>query len=184
MEVLTVGSGGAAHAATIAISGGPESIAVDLSHGRVYTNAFLGQTFAIDVAQRAVAETWTNGCSGLSLGVAVDEARRFVFVACEAGSVVVLDAAHAGAMLGSTQLHSPLDIIDYAPALHHLYAPTKGGALAIVGVPATGIPALLGTMAVPQNVQGVTTDGKGTAWLGDPATGEILRVEDPFAATP
>jgi len=185
IEVFTVPANGPpVHAATIAVAGGPEGIVVDATRGRVYTDSFAGQTFAIDIAQRAIVETWSNGCSGLSLGVAVDPARGFVFVACQAGSVVVLDAAHGGTMLGMVAQGSGLDILDYSPSLHHLYAPSKSGTLGIVAISAAGAPTVLGAAPVPSAVQGVTTDGHGAVWIGDPAKGRILRVEDRYPASP
>src|SRR5207237_37460 len=55
IEVLSVLSGGApVHAATIAVPGGPEAIAVDNTRHRVYTNSFVGQTYAIDIPTRTI----------------------------------------------------------------------------------------------------------------------------------
>jgi DNA-binding beta-propeller fold protein YncE len=185
LEVLTVpASGPPVHAATIAVSGGPEAIVVDAIRGRVYTNSFTGQTFAIDIAHRTVVETWSNGCGGVSLGLAVDPSPGFVFVACQAGSVVVLDAAHGGTTLGKVAQGSGLDILDYSPSLHHLYAPSKNGTLGIVAVSAAGVPTVLGAAPVPKAVQGVATNGHGAVWIGDPTMGRILRIEDRFPASP
>jgi hypothetical protein len=186
MEVLTVPSVGAPmHAVTISISGGPEAIVVDNTRHRVYTNSFVGLTYAIDIAQRAVVATWTNGCSPLSLGIALDEARGFVFVACAAGSVAVLDAADSGAKLGQVAQGSDLDIISYSARLHHLYVPGgTSGDLGIVGISAAGLPTLLGTVPTAQGSKEVTSDDKGNAWVADPAGGRILKVPDTYTPTP
>jgi hypothetical protein len=185
LEVLSVPASGApVQAATVTVTGGPEGMLVDASRGRVYTNSFTGQTFAVDVAKRTIVETWTNGCKGFSLGLAMDVARGFLFVACQSGSVVVLDAANGGTVLGTVSQGSGLDILDYSASLHHLYAPSKSGTLGIVSISEAGVPTALGAAPVPQNVQGVTTDGKGAVWIGDPTLGRLLRIEDPYPATP
>ena len=186
MEVLTVPPGGApAHAATIAVSGGPEAIVVDNTRHRVYTNSFAGTTYAIDVAQRTIVETWTNGCSPLSLGIALDEVRGFVFVACSAGKVVVLDVAHGGAKLGELAHGSGFDIISYSASLRHLYLPGATSAdLAIVGISAAGTPTLLGTVPTAKGSQEVTSDDRGNAWVADQAGGRLLKVMDTYPATP
>jgi hypothetical protein len=138
----------------------------------------------VDIASRQIVETWSNGCS-VSLGLALDEARGFLFVACASGTVAVLDAAHAGAKLGEITHGSSLDIISYAPSLHHLYVPDgAAGDLGIVGIASDGSPALLGAIATAKDSRGVTADDAGAAWVTDPAEGRVLRVEDRFAATP
>jgi hypothetical protein len=185
IEVLTVPSSGApAFAATIAITGGPEAIAVDGARHRVYTNSFAGQTYAVDVGTRKVVETWTNGCP-LSLGLALDEARGFLFVACATGEIVALDAAHGGSRLGSVTHGTSLDIIAFSPALHHLYVPDgAAGDLGILAIAADGSPSVLGAVSTAKDSKGVAADDSGAAWVTDPSGGRILRVEDRFAATP
>jgi hypothetical protein len=185
MEVLTVSSGGPpVHAATISVSGGPEAIVVDNTRNRVYTNSFGGQTYAIDIAQRAIVETWTNGCI-VSLGIALDEARGFLFVACSAGSVVVLDVANAGKKLGQIAHGSGFDIISYNTSLHHLYLPGGTSAdLAIVGISAAGAPTLLGSVRTAHGSQEVTADDRGNAWVADQARGRLLKVTDTYPPTP
>jgi hypothetical protein len=185
VEVLTAsGKAAPVHAATIAITGGPEAIAVDATRQRVYTNSFTGQTFAIDVPTRAVVETWTNGCT-VSLGLALDEERGFLFVACSNGTVNVLDLKNGGAKLGSVARSTDLDIISYSPTLHHLYVPGGTSAdLGIVGVSAAGVPSLLGTAPTAKGSKEVVADDQGSAWVADQGHGRLLRVRDPFPATP
>ena len=185
LEVLSIGSGATpAHAATIAVSGGPEGIAVDNTRGRVYTDSFTGKTYAVDITQRAVVETWANGCSGLSLGVALDETRGFVFVACQAGSIVVLDAVHGGSKLGESTQGSGLDIISYNSNLHHLYVPgSMSGDLSILGISMSGIPTILDTIATVPGSNEVTADEFGNAWVADSTGGQLLKVSDPYPAT-
>jgi hypothetical protein len=185
IEILTAPSGGpTVHAATISVSGGPEAIAVDNTRQRVYTNSFLGQTYAIDIAQRTIVGTWTNGCS-VSLGLALDEARGFLFVACSAGSVVVLDVANGGTKLAQIATGSSLDIISYSASLHHLYVPSGASAdLAIVGISPAGAASLLGTVPTANGSQEVTADTLGNAWVADQTGGRLLKVKDTYPPTP
>jgi hypothetical protein len=186
LEVISIGSGATpAHAATIAVSGGPEGIAVDNTRGRVYTDSFTGKTYAVDITQRAVVETWANGCSGLSLGVALDEARGFVFVACQSGSVMVLDVVHGGSKLGESTQGSGLDIISYNSNLHHLYVPgSMSGDLSILGISMSGSPTILDTITTVPGSNEVTADEFGNVWVADPAGGQLLKVSDTYPATP
>jgi hypothetical protein len=185
MEVLSLDASGApVHAATIAVSGGPEAIVVDNTRGRVYTNSFTGKTYAVDIAKRAVVETWTNGC-GISLGLALDEARGYVFVACQSGSIAIADGAHGGTKLGESMQGSGLDIISYNPTLHHLYVPGSTSAdLSILGISMTGDVTILGTIATVQGSNEVTADEFGNAWVADSAGGQLLKVTDTYPATP
>jgi hypothetical protein len=177
------GSGAPVQVAIVPVAGGPEAIAVDNQRSRVYTNSFVGQTYAIDTTQHQIVETWKNGC-GISLGLALDEIRGFLFVACAAGSVVVLDVNQGGTKLGELAQGSGLDIISFSPSLHHVYVPGgTTGDLGIVAVSAAGEPSLLGTIPTAQGARGVVADDRGNAWVCDPAGGDLLKVEDRFAKT-
>jgi hypothetical protein len=184
IEVLTVPASGAPeHSATIDISGGPEGLVIDSKRGRAYTNSFTGQTYAVELASRKVVETWPNGC-GLSLGLALDVERGFVIVACQAGSVVVLDAANAGAKLGELKQGAGLDVLSYDPGLHHLYVQgSSSGDLGIVGISAKGEPTLLGTLKTTEGSSTSTTDENGRIFVADPAAGALLVVRDGFPKT-
>lgn len=183
IEVLSVPATDApTHAATIPVTGGPEAIAVDETRGRVYTNSFGGKTYAVDVASRTVVETWANGCA-LSLGLALDAERGFLFVACAVGSIVVLDAAHGGTKLGELNQGAGLDILSYDPTLHHLYVQgVTSGDLGILGISPSGQPTVLGIVTTAASSTSVT-DGSGHVFVGDPESGELLRVRDTYQAT-
>jgi hypothetical protein len=170
------------HQATIDVSGGPEALEVDETRGRAYTNSFTGNTYAVDIAKRKVVETWPNGCS-ISLGLALDEARGYVFVACQSGSIVVLDAAHGGTKLGELKQGAGLDILSYDSELHHLYVQGATSAdLGIVAVSADGKPALLG--AVPTAGSSTSaTDQHGHVFVADPPAGGLIRVADTYPKT-
>ena len=185
--MFSVSSGGVpTHAATLSVSGGPEGIAVDSTRHRVYTDSFVGQTFAVDIPTRTVVETWTNGCSSLSLGVALDEVRGFVFVACSGGSVVVLDAAHGGAGWDSLAGQGDLDILSFSPRNNHLYVPGGTSAeLSVVGISAAGVPAPIGTAPTAQRLRRRSPrTTKETRKVADQGGGRLLRIKDTFPATP
>jgi hypothetical protein len=186
LEVLTANAKAApTHATTIAVTGGPEAIVIDETRHRVYTNSFTGQTFAVDVPTRAVVETWSNACSALSLGLALDEERGFLFVACSNGTVNVLDVKNAGSKLGSVGRSTDLDILAYSPNVHHLYVPGGTSAdLGIVAVSAAGVPSLLGLAHTAQGSKEVAADDQGNVWVADQRKGGLLEVHDPFPATP
>src|SRR5205823_14996676 len=79
-----------------------ESYAVDNQRGLFYTNIEdTGSTVAIDVRMHKIVAKWNPGSSDLQ-GLALDSARRFLFVAC-GDHVVSLDAAHDGKILDSLQ---------------------------------------------------------------------------------
>jgi len=183
IEIFSVPASGApVHEDKIAIDSGPEAIVVDATRSRVYTNSFTGMTFAVDIAQRKVVESWTNGC-GISLGLALDEARGFLFVACMDGTIEVLDAANAGKKLGEVMHGSGLDILSYDPNLHHLYVQGAGSSdLGIVGISASGAPSLLGSVPTAASSTSAS-DENGHVFVGDLGAGGLIRVRDTYPKT-
>jgi hypothetical protein len=172
-----------AHGAFIATAGGAESLVIDATRGRAYTHLWDGATYAIDVHTRAIVARWPNGCAA-SRGIAVDEARGFVFAGCNEGKAVVLDAAHDGAQLSALRAGAGVDVIDYSPALGHLYLPgADSGDIAILGVSGTGQLIRLGTRATVSGGHCVAADDRGNAYVCDPDNGELLVVPDSFPAS-
>jgi hypothetical protein len=102
----------AVRVAAVATERGPESLVPDLKHRRAYTNV-MGGTAAIDLRLRSATALWGNACNGAS-GIALDNDRGFLFVACFAGGIRVLDLA-SGAIVDSTRLGAGVDIISYSP---------------------------------------------------------------------
>jgi hypothetical protein len=166
---------------TIPVSGGPESLVIDATRGRAYTSSFVGSTYAIDLASRAIVETWPNGCK-LSLGLALDEKRGFAFVGCPEGKAVVLDVANGGAILSTATTGGGVDIVAYGESTGHLYVPSPNDkSLAIFGVSAAGSLTELGT--VEGAGAGVAADDRRQAWVTDPVNGALIRIRDGFAPT-
>jgi len=171
------------HAALIAIKNGPESLVVDAARGRAYTHLWSGITLAIDLKARAVVARWKNLCKD-SRGIALDEAKAYVFVGCSEGRAVVLDAGHDGKVVGDSQTGARgVDIIDYDRILHHLYIPGATSAtLATLGVGGDGSLTDLGKAASPAGGHCVVSDQGGRAYVCDPKNGRLSVFRDPFPA--
>src|SRR6059058_156485 len=153
-----------------------EGYAVDNQHRLFYTNIEdAGATVAIDVRTHNIVAKWNPGSSDLQ-GLALDTARRFLFVACS-DHVVSLDAAHDGKILDSIQTGAGLDNIDYSPDVKVLYAAASQTAtLTIAEVGDDGKFHLKATVPTVKGARGVVA-GKGeTAYLIDPAEGRILKL--------
>ena len=167
---------------SIAVSGGPESLVVDATRGRAYTHLWDGATVAIDLATRELVATWPNGCGG-SRGIALDEEQGFLFAACSGGRVAVLDVDRDGEVLSEIWPVDGTDVIDYSPALHHLYLAGRFSAnLAIVGVDSSGDMALLGLSDAALESHCVVADDRGQIYACDPDEGRILVRDDCFDA--
>jgi len=169
-----------AHAAFIAVRGGPESLVIDGKRGRAYTHRWKRDTLAIGLQSRRIVATWPAGC-GAPRGIALDEARGFLLVGCDGGEATVLDVDHAGKPLGGAKAGRGVDIIAYDGGRRHLYLPGEETAtLAILGVSAAGALTVLGTLPTVAGAHCVTTDGAGDAFVCDPARGRLLVIRDPY----
>jgi DNA-binding beta-propeller fold protein YncE len=153
-----------------------EGYAVDNQHGIFYTNIEeAGKTVAIDLHSHKVIATWNPGSADLQ-GLALDPARRFLFVAC-GDHVVSIDAGHGGKVLDSIATGPGLDNIDYSADAKLLYAAASQAAtLTIAEVGDDGKFHLKATVPTVKGARGVVA-GKGeTAYLIDPAEGRILKL--------
>jgi hypothetical protein len=165
---------------TIEVPDGPESLEIDPVRRRAYTNTWHDATVAIDVSSRRVVGRWTNGCAG-ARGLAVDEQRGFLFVGCDEGKAVLLDAGHDGQVLGRAKAGGGVDIIAYAARLSHLYVPGGGaGDLTVLGVGGGGSLSVLGKVATAPDAHCVTADDVGNVYVCDPTKGRLLTFRDPF----
>ena len=164
--------------ATIAVPGGPESLVVDSVRGRAYAHADGGVTFAIDLAGRAVVDTWQNGCT-TPKGIALDAARGLLVVGCGEGALVSLDVAGSGAVVGQLTYGNGLDVLGYDPQRHHVYAPGGlSGSLGIVDLAAGGGLQLVRSVVTASGAHCATSDGAGTVYVCDPDGGRLLVIED------
>src|SRR5881398_2214370 len=153
-----------------------EGYAVDNDRGLFYTNIEdAGVTVAVDVRSRDIVAKWNPGSADLQ-GLALDPARRFLFVAC-GDHVVSIDAGHGGKVLDSITTGPGLDNIDYSPDRKVLYAAaSQAAALTAAKVDDYGKFHLKATVPTAKGARGVVA-GKGeTAYLIDPAEGRMLKL--------
>jgi hypothetical protein len=160
----------------IQLDGLAEGYAVDNQRGLFYTNIEeAGKTIAIDVRSHKVVARWNPGSSDLQ-GLALDNARRFLFVAC-GDHVVNIDAGHDGKIIDSITTAAGLDNIDYSGDAKLLYAAASQAAtLTVADVDDHGKFHLKATVPTVKGARGVVA-GKGeTAYLIDPIEGRILKL--------
>src|SRR6059058_186878 len=160
-----------------------EGYAVDNQRGLFYTNIEdTGSTVAIDVRMHKIVAKWNPGSSDLQ-GLALDNARRFLFVAC-GDHVVSLDAAHDGKILDSLQTGAGLDNIDYSPDAKILHAAaSQAGTLTVAEVGDDGKFHLKATVPTVKGARGVISAKDETAYLIDPAEGSIVKVTSKAGST-
>jgi outer membrane protein assembly factor BamB len=164
--------------ATVAVPGGPESLVIDGVRGRAYAHADGGLTVAIDLAGRAVVDTWSNGCT-TPKGIALDAARGLLVVGCGEGALVSLDVAGGGSVVGQLTYGNGLDVLGYDPERRHVYAPGgKSGSLGIVELAVGGAMQLVRSVATASGAHCATSDGAGTVYVCDPDGGRLLVIED------
>jgi hypothetical protein len=170
------------HAAIIKIANGPESLVIDGARGRAYANLWTDTTLAIDLHRRAVISQWKNGCQG-SRGLALDAMRGFLLVGCKEGKLETLSLKD-GHHLGEASSGDGVDIIAYAPSLHHAYLPGAASAtMAVIGITAEGRPTILATVPTARAAHCVTADDLNNAYVCDPRKGQLLIFQDSLPAT-
>ena len=160
----------------IPLDGSAEGYAVDNQQGRFYANIEeTGNTVAIDARTHKVVAKWSVGSTDLQ-GLALDNARGFLFVAC-GDHVVSLDIGHGGKVADSIATGPGLDNIDYSPDRKVLYAAASQAAtLTIAEVDDHGKFHLTATVPTVKGARGVIAAKGETAYLIDPAEGRILKV--------
>ena len=167
----------------IKIDGDPEGLAVDAARGLFYTNLEdKDRTLAIDARTRKVVASWPAGCGAAGpRGLALDEARRLLFVACTDGAVVRDVAPHReGKEVGRLKTAGGVDNIDYAPKRGLLFiASGLDGTLTIARVNATGALAAVASIPTAKGARCVVVATDGTAYVADSAGGRLIVVTPP-----
>jgi len=160
----------------VPLPGSAEGYAIDNTHGMFYTNLEeSGQTLAIDVRKRKVISTWRS-CDGPS-GIAVDNKRKFAFVAC-GDHVMVLDTAHDGQVLGNVPAGDGIDNIDFNQESGLLYvAAAEAAQLTIAKFDGRGKPSVVAQIPTVKGARSVVGGANGSAYLIDPLGGRILKVQ-------
>jgi DNA-binding beta-propeller fold protein YncE len=167
--------------ATVPVDGEPEGYAVDGPHGLFFTNLEdKDRTLAIDVKTRKVVSSWPSGCGANGpRGLAVDAARRLLFVACGAGGVGVLDLAHDGKPLARLVTGGGVDNIDYDAATQLLYVAAGADAtLTIARVADGGAVTAVATASTGRGAR-VVVSGDGRAFVADSQGARIWTVAVP-----
>lgn len=160
----------------IALGASAEGYAVDRERGFFYTNLEeSGETIQIDLDTRAITARWKTGCDE-ARGLALDEERGFLFIACS-GRVVSIDVKDRGAPMGEIDTGAGLDNIDYSPATRRLYAAASQAAtLTIAFVTPWGRLERIATVPTVKGARGVVAGDGDTAYVADPLGGRILVV--------
>jgi DNA-binding beta-propeller fold protein YncE len=160
----------------IPLEGSAEGYAVDNQRGLFYTNLEeTGNTVAIDASSHKVVAKWDPGSRELQ-GLALDNARNFLFVAC-GDHVVSIDAGQGGRVIDSITTGPGLDNIDYSPEQKVLYAAASVAAtLTIADVDDHGKFHLKAKFPTVKGARGVVAGKGGTAYMIDPAEGRILKL--------
>jgi DNA-binding beta-propeller fold protein YncE len=160
----------------IPLEGLAEGYAVDNERGLFYTNIEGTQsTAAIDVRTHKIVAKWNVGSADLG-GLALDSARKFLFVAC-GDHVVSLDMGHDGKVIDSIQTGAGLDNVDYSPETKLLYAAAAQAAtLTIAKVGDDGKFHLKATVPTVKGARSVVAGKDETAYLIDPVAGGILKL--------
>lgn len=159
----------------IPLGASAEGFAVDNRRGRFYTSLEEhGETVGIDVHTHKIAARFHSGCDEPH-GLALDEARGILFVACMA-RVVSIDVAHNGEVVGSIDTGSGLDNIDYLPSGQRLWAAAADDAtLTVAQVDEHGGFHKVVVWPTEKGARGVVVDSKGSAFVMDPYGGRILK---------
>jgi YVTN family beta-propeller protein len=163
----------------VPLRGMPEGYAVDAARGIFYTNLEDGdRTLAIDVRTRRVLAEWSPGCGRAGpRGLALDAARRRLFVACT-DAVVALDAGGDGAVLGRAPTGGGVDSIAFVASRQLVYAASGAtGALRVLRVGSRGgLTAVAGT-PTERGARAVVVDERGRGYVADSLNGEILVID-------
>jgi DNA-binding beta-propeller fold protein YncE len=160
----------------IPLDGLGEGYAVDNGRGLFYTNVEgPGSTIAIDARTKKIVSKWNPGSADVG-GLALDSARRFLFVAC-GDHVVNLDAGHDGKILDSIQTGAGLDNIDYSAEKKILYAAASQAAtLTIAEVGDDGKFHPKATVPAVKGARSVVAAKDETAYLINPVEGRMLKL--------
>jgi hypothetical protein len=166
--------------ASVAVANGPESLVIDTTRGRAYTHRWQSSTVAIDLKTRAIVAEWPNGCAA-SRGIDFEPEHGYVLVACNEGTVSVLDASRDGRILSTMAKGSGYDVMGYSRALRHLYlAGSACSCLTVLGLSSGGRLDYLGREDAPSDTHCAAADDVGNAWVCEPSSGSVRKVADRF----
>jgi hypothetical protein len=155
----------------------PESLVIDYTRGRAYTNAGP-QALAIDIKSHKITQTWPNGCQK-SRGDALDEQKGFLFVSCGEGKAEVFDLNHHNKLISQLVTDPGPDVISYNQKRAHLYfTSSKNATLSVIGVSPEGKLSLLAQAQADKRAHCVVGDDQDNIWVCAPLKGQLLRYKD------
>jgi DNA-binding beta-propeller fold protein YncE len=183
ITVVDVSGKGGRRPVAIKIDGDPEGVAVDAGRGLFYTNVEdKERTLEIDARTRKVVASWPAGCGAAGpRGLALDEARRLLFVACTDGAVARdVGPSGEGKEVGRLKTSGGVDNIDYAARRGLLFiASGLGGTLTVARVGETGALAALTSIPTAPGARCVVVAADGSAFVADSAGGQLMLVRPP-----
>ncbi|HUO13131.1 MAG TPA: YncE family protein [Caulobacteraceae bacterium] len=119
--------------ATIALGGAPEFAAFDPETKLFYQNLKdANSVAAVDLAKRSVIQRWAlDQCRGPS-GMAIDAARRRLFVVCAANARLVIFNLDTHRVTSWLPIGGGPDSVGYDAGLHRIYTTGRSGVLSVV----------------------------------------------------
>jgi len=164
-----------AEKAKLTYDGNPEGFAVDVKHGRFYTNLEdKDLTLEIDLGTHETLSTWKPGCGEDGPhGIRVDPDDGHLFVACST-RVEVMDTGHGGRVLSSVDTGDGVDDIDYAPATHRVYVgAARAGQLIVAAVDSGGKLTVEARVPTHEGARNPAVTDKGVVYLAHSSLGGL-----------
>jgi YVTN family beta-propeller protein len=119
--------------ATIPLGGAPEFAVFDPQTRLFYQNLKDANAIdVVDVASRSVSERWALGGCQAPTGMAIDAARRRLFVVCSGNAKLVIFSLETHRVTGQLPIGGGPDSVAYDPGLHRIYATGRSGVLSVI----------------------------------------------------
>ncbi len=167
--------------AKLTFEGNPEGFAVDGKRNRFYTNLEdKDATLAIDLKSHKTVATWQPACGEDGPhGLRLAEKEGFLFVACST-KAEVLDAGHAGAILGSIDTGDGVDDLDYSASAKRIYVgAARAQMLTIAAVDAKGALTLVAAVPTGEGARNGVADAGGKVYLSHGSASEVIVASPP-----
>ncbi|MGW4400347.1 YncE family protein [Amycolatopsis nivea] len=118
---------------TVALGGEAGNVAYDSAADRMLADVQgTGELAVIDPATLAVARRWPlPGCDH-DHGLALDEAARLAFVACDGNAALLTVDLNSGKVLGQNPVGQNPDVLAYDPGAHRLFVAAESGTVTVL----------------------------------------------------